>query len=142
MKPISVLIVDDDEIDRYLLRRDLKRTGLEAGTIECADGGEALAFLEDYDANKKKHGDGFPPQVVFLDINMPKVSGFDFLEAFDKMRRERDDYSTCVIMMFTSSAHPDDRERATKFDFVREFIVKGETPPEELGAKVKAALAG
>ncbi|MCQ8888543.1 hypothetical protein NQT72_03255 [Pseudoalteromonas carrageenovora] len=52
IKP-PVLIIDDDEVDRYILKRLIKEAQLELRIFEKTDGQEALDFLEDYDANKK-----------------------------------------------------------------------------------------
>lgn len=141
MKKVSILIVDDDELDRYLLSRDLRSGNIDAKVFECSDGTDALEFLTDYEDNRRKFGDDFPPLVIFLDINMPRLSGFDFLERFAGLRSKHEDYASCVIMMFSSSEHPSERERAFAYDYVTDFVIKGQTNPEDLREKVLKAVA-
>ncbi|MEL0657315.1 response regulator, partial [Pseudoalteromonas issachenkonii] len=96
------LIVDDNEVDRYILKRLIKQAKLELTIYEKKEGQEALEFLENYESNRIKYTDGFPPIHIFLDINMPKVNGIQFLEEFSKLRKKIE-ISSCVVMMFSSS---------------------------------------
>ncbi|MEL6868389.1 MAG: response regulator [Pseudomonadota bacterium] len=140
MSEVSALIIDDDELDRYLLSRDLSKTGYDTKIFEASDGQEALDFLAAYEENKERHGRDFPPVVMFLDINMPRVDGFEFLTRFNEMRNADDDYEACVVMMFSSSERSDERQQALAHDFVVDFIVKGRTNPDELRLKIKDLL--
>jgi two-component system LytT family response regulator len=69
MKPIQVLLVDDDRIGRHRLRQRLEQEADFEVIGECGDGREALRFLQ-----------GHPADVLFLDINMPGMDGFELLE--------------------------------------------------------------
>ncbi|QDV10002.1 Sensor histidine kinase TodS [Planctomycetes bacterium Poly30] len=139
---VSFLIIDDDQLDRYLLMRDLKRGGLDVKVFECRDGVEAIEFLSNFEANRSSQGKAFPPRILFLDINMPRVSGFGFLESFQKLRTQREEYAQCAVIMVSSSEHPDERVRALAYEGVVDFVIKGRTSAEELRAKVDAVLAG
>ena len=134
MKRVNVLIVDDNELDRYILRRQLTKIGVES-IIEKDDGSTALEFLKDYDKNAMLYPDEFPPVVIFLDINMPKVNGFDFLKEFSTMRT-RNELASVVVCMYSSSERLEDKEKAAKFDFVADFIVKGEVTEAFLANKI------
>ncbi len=134
MKRVNVLIVDDNELDRYILRRQLTKIGVES-IIEKDDGSTALEFLQDYDKNALLYPDEFPPVVIFLDINMPKVDGFDFLKEFSTMR-SRSELASIVVCMYSSSERLEDKEKAAKFDFVADFIVKGEVTEAFLANKI------
>lgn len=136
MKQISALIVDDSEIDRYILKRQLKEVGV-VDVFESDDGSSALKFLENYEENCKLHYKKFPPVVIFLDINMPIIGGFEFLEKFAELRKKLGLVS-CVIMMYSSSERPEDKEKAASFDFVKDYLTKGEMSIEELKNKVEA----
>ena len=142
MTQANILIIDDDQLDRYLLTRDLRRGGIDAQIVECSDAVKALEYLEDYDANKASQGEGFPPQVILLDINMPRVSGFGFLDSFAELRKRHAGYGRCSVMMVSSSEHPEERERALANDMVVDFVIKGRTTAEELSAKINSALEG
>lgn len=123
MNKVNVLIVDDNEVDRYILKRQLEKIGVNS-IMEKSDGCEALEFLRDYDQNAKLFPDEFPPVIIFLDINMPKVNGFDFLKEFALMR-SKNELSSIVVCMYSSSERPEDKERVSQYDFVESFIVKG-----------------
>tara|TARA_B110000211_G_scaffold183541_1_gene208023 strand:- start:139 stop:573 length:435 start_codon:yes stop_codon:yes gene_type:complete len=134
IKP-PVLIIDDDEVDRYILKRLIKEAQLELRIFEKTDGQEALDFLEDYDANKKKYPDEFPPIIIFLDINMPRVNGIQFLNAFAQLR-VKIDISTCVIMMFSTSEREEDKANIMAHEFVKDYLVKGAFTSQQLKEKV------
>jgi len=140
MNKISVLIVDDDEIDRYALSRDLKSTGIEITIVEKANGKEALEFFTDYNRQKKLYPEEFPPIITFLDINMPLLTGHEFLEAFSLLREVKDVFSN-VVMMFTSSEREEDMHKALSYSFVKEYLIKGKYNKEELRLKIEKVLA-
>ena len=119
----SVLIVDDCESDRYLLSRLIRRTKITDTVLEATDGAEGLELFRDRTAQQEAHGDKFPPSLVFLDINMPRVNGFEFLEQFEVLRHELD-YQSVVLIMVSSSQREQDRERAESYDFVKGFLSK------------------
>ena len=140
MKLHSVLIVDDNPDDRYLLRRLLRRAKLAEHVFEAENGQEALAFFTDRAAQERRFGEHFPPMVVFLDINMPLIGGFEFLERFKELRAAQG-YTSTVIMMFSSSERPEEHERASAYSFVKGFITKLPNGADDLRAQVAQALA-
>ncbi|WP_299263436.1 response regulator [uncultured Psychrosphaera sp.] len=136
MKQINVLIIDDCEVDRYILKRHLNKIGV-MNVFEKDDGLSALQFLKDYEENRKIYKDKFPPIVIFLDINMPNIGGFEFLEKFAELRKTLE-LKSCVIMMYSSSDLPEDKARASSFNFVKDFLTKGEIQIDELKTKIEA----
>lgn len=135
MKSISALIIDDSEIDRYILKRQLKEIGI-TDVFEEEDGSSALTFFENYEENCKAHDGKFPPVVIFLDINMPIVGGFEFLQKFSELRKKFSLFS-CVIMMYSSSERAEDIEKASSYDFVEDFLIKGEMTLDDLKEKME-----
>lgn len=123
---INVLIIDDDETDRYITRRQLAKNDLIGTIAEAADGSEAYAMFVDgrFAAELGPHP---PPTLVLLDINMPIMSGFDLLE-----RLETDEAITSadvsVVAMLTSSTHFGDQDRAGEYALVDDYIEKPLTP--------------
>ena len=112
MNKMSVLVVDDNEIDRYILSRQLKENGIE-DIFEQNDGESALSFIAQHENNVRQYGDKYPPVVIFLDINMPIIGGFDFLEKFSTLREELS-LESCVIMMYSSSEREEDKKKSFK----------------------------
>ena len=139
MKFGSVLIVDDDKDDVYLLRRLIQESGLSQEIFEADDGSTALEFLMDYDRNHREEPDKYPPILVFLDIDMPIMDGFEFLMRFSTLREQSYD-SACAFMMFTHSDHPRDRERILQYGFVKGYISKMPRSAAELRAQVERCV--
>jgi CheY-like chemotaxis protein len=138
IKP-PILIIDDDEVDRYILKRLLKEAELDFNIFEKQDGQEALEFLENYEANVKNYPDEFPPILIFLDINMPRVNGLQFLEEFVTLRLTIE-IESCVVMMFSSSEREEEKEKIMAHDFVKGYLVKGAFDAESLKDKVLAVI--
>lgn len=96
-----ILLVDDSDDDIFLVREAFKDSGVAHRLDAISDGEEALSFLRE---------DGNRPDVVLLDINMPRFSGFDVLEWVQSDPRLRD----IPVVMLTTSDQPDDIRRATE----------------------------
>jgi len=96
-----ILLVDDSDDDIFLVREAFKESGVAHRLDAISDGEKALNFLKE---------DGNRPDVVLLDINMPRFSGFDVLEwvQSDPSLRE------IPIVMLTTSEQPEDVRRATE----------------------------
>ncbi|MBV1858312.1 MAG: response regulator [Nannocystaceae bacterium] len=139
MKLPSILLVDDEEADRYLLKRRLSAMDDEATVFEASDGDVGLAFLSDFETGTAKYGDAFPPALIFLDINMPRVGGFEFLRRFDDLRRDDPRYRSSVILMLTSSARKDDIASAAVRSSVGGHITKGDLDDELLRRVIEGA---
>ena len=128
MNAKRVLLVEDSEPDRYLAKRQLKKTKLVSAIVEKTDGLSALEYLKEIDRAEI-------PDLILLDINMPLMDGFEFLEAFNACCTEHSDFGHAQIFILTSSDNPKDRETAQKHVSVAGYLVK----PVSL-AQLKAIL--
>ena len=128
----SILIVDDNKEDRYLLKRLIKKTKISETIFECSNGKEGIDFLLDYERNIDKYSGNFPPTLIFLDIHMPIMNGFEFLDRFNEIKHTQDSkYSSMVLTMITSSEREEDRKKALSYNFVKGFVVKMPDCPED-----------
>jgi len=139
MKKASVLVIDDSKEDRYLFARDLQQTGFDLKVFEERGAEEGLAFLSDFEGNKEKLGESFPPDLIFLDVNMPKINGYQFLEKFAELRKDFD-FGTCPVFVLSTSGRGVDKEKAMAHSFVEGYLIKGNCSPETLRDGIQSAL--
>lgn len=76
----KVLLIDDNPIERYICSRIILHNNFGKKVVEFVLASEALAYLKE---NQERHG--HLPEVIFIDLYMPHFSGFEFLEAYDKL---------------------------------------------------------
>lgn len=90
--------------------------------VTVSDGLEALEFLQNQGAYSKE-GKVFPkPELIFLDINMPKMNGWEFLDAYDELPDTMK--SSIIIVMLTTSVNPDDKTRMQEKGYAKEYLNK------------------
>lgn len=126
----TVLLVDDDTFFHVACRRLMQRSGLVKTLIAFPMAEDALEFLAREDRPRI--------DVLFLDINMPKMNGFEFLE--EATARFGKDFCSMIVVMLTSSLDPRDIERANASCAVDEFVNKPllQAQIEAIAAKLKA----
>lgn len=107
---LNILIVDDDDVAIESFQRGVRHASLPFSVVEAEDALEAYAILKGIHPEKKIKD----PFIVLLDINMPRMSGFEFLEVIRK------DEKLCFsrVYILTTSDLPSDRERASTLDVV------------------------
>lgn len=118
-----MLIVDDNEADRYIATRVAQKSGEFDHVYTLNDGEEAYLHFKDEVGSKKIKGDFFPPTVVVLDVNMPRMSGFDFLEKYKELPISKNK-NIFFVAMLTSSEDSGDKKKAFEFSSVRAFLTK------------------
>lgn len=113
---MSILLVEDDEIDRRAIRRAFRASNIDCEITEAMNGADALAILNDKNERPRR------PYLVLLDINMPKMSGIDFLK---ELRSAKTDPAIrdSVVFVLTTSAAEQDRAKAYEHH-VAGYIVK------------------
>lgn len=110
----SVMIVDDVAADRFFVRRSIRKIYSEVEVFEFSYAEDALAFLRSPDRPEL--------QVIFTDINMPRMNGFEFADEYRHLYPELKGQARVFVM--SSSINPDDRERALAQSGINGFIEK------------------
>ena len=124
----TVMLIDDEEVDQMLYSRIVERSKHADDIISFLDAEKALDYLASEDQPR--------PDLILLDINMPNMNGFDFLDRLDE--RTGDDVAP-VIFLLTTSFDPRDRARAGEYGLVRGFVQKPLTDVKL--AEFRAAIA-
>lgn len=110
-------IIDDDDIIVYGAKRIMKEISFSDHILVFNNGQDALTGLKEVSAN----GEDFP-SVIFLDLNMPIMDGWEFLEAFIKFPGFQKENVTIYII--SSSVDPRDLLRAKEYSIVSKYILK------------------
>lgn len=100
LRPIEILLVEDNEADIVLTKNALKTLKLQNSLNVCRDGEEGLNYLY----KKGEYSEAVKPDLILMDLNMPKVSG---LEVLEKIKNDPNLSMIPVIILSTSSAEKD-----------------------------------
>ncbi len=134
MNKIPVIVVDDETIDRYIVKRQLAKCDDFEQVLEATTGAE---FLEAYFSEPRLMSQQSQPLLVLMDINMPQMSGFETIEELQRRMEADSGPDNVIILMFTSSNNPEDRAKAELFPTVKGYVVK---PLDEVGVQAIRAL--
>ncbi|MDU0352811.1 response regulator [Paraglaciecola aquimarina] len=110
MKKHSVLVVEDSEIDQYIVKYMIQKFDPELEILQALDGQEALEILTTLNEQ---------PIVIFLDINMPRMNGHEFLKEY-----EQSQINKTPVVMLSSSFQKSDREQCLMHKCVKNYIAK------------------
>ena len=117
-QPIRFILIDDDPSNNLICKFAIKSETKKIDIIDFLEAERALDFIQSeptLDANKEKN-------IILLDINMPIMNGWDFLDSFEKLNSKIKDAYTIYIL--TSSIDHADIEKAKKHPLVKSLLVK------------------
>lgn len=109
-------IIDDDPIFLFYMQRIMNSLHVFEDIKIFTNGKEALKDLK----KASLINNNSIPNIIFLDLNMPVMDGWQFLDEIQKIEKRKE----IVIYIVTSSVNPIDREKAASYEFVEDYIVK------------------
>jgi CheY-like chemotaxis protein len=113
----SVLFIDDDPITLMLCKKVIEKTQFALHVDTLTNGKDALKYLNEiYEKGSKIY-----PDLIFLDLNMPIMDGWEFLDALSKTNLYD---SNLNIIILSSTIDPKDIEKAKNYNIVKNFISK------------------
>lgn len=113
----NVLLIEDDSITVMVCERIIVMTGFALEVKSLPNGREGISYLEQLLQNQSTL-----PEIIFLDINMPVMNGWQFLQELEQIK---DQFSTLPnIYILSSTVDPEDYKRAEAFTTVKSFISK------------------
>lgn len=113
-----ILCVDDDPITLMLCKMVIKKASFSNEIVTAKNGEEALKYLN----SQKETNSNQYPQLIFLDLNMPVMGGWEFLDEFNTDNYSA--YNNTKIIILSSTIDPADLSRAKKYPMVIDFLSK------------------
>ncbi len=114
------LLIDENEIDNFINERMITSCNFANKVIVKNSGPAALEYIKNALANNEPM-----PEIIFLDLNMPVMDGFGFLEEFDLIAKDhghiKDD---CKVIVLSSSISPVDIDKASTNPYVYKYVNK------------------
>jgi CheY-like chemotaxis protein len=117
----GVMLVDDNNIDNFIHEKMIKKKGFANTVYVHSSVLSGLEFLKNMEAIQSFFPDMIP-KIIFLDINLPMLDGFQFLDEFEKFSQELK--SKIKIVILTSSIDPSDLKRSKTYESVVDYCYK------------------
>jgi CheY-like chemotaxis protein len=128
---LTVMVIDDSEVDVTIFKKIVEFTSTGLNVISHLSALTAIEYFRRLGPDSKD-----VPSIIFLDINMPLMDGFEFLE---EMKGHANEYfNKCRVIILSSSENPRDFEKWKKYRNVDSYIVKPLLPHDLL--KIAASL--
>ncbi len=99
----NIFLIEDDLIAQFIFEEFIKEIDLEGESLIFSNGLEAINYMKENKNNSDKL-----PDIILLDLNMPVMDGWEFLEEYEKLVFDLS--KKCQIHVMSSSTHPEDKE--------------------------------
>ena len=112
---INLLVIDDDDINIFIIKKIVEKTGYAINMVSKSNGQQAIDYLNDViSANQPL------PHLILIDINMPVMNGWEFVEAYQTLGIEQ----RVDLYILSSSVYENDIEKTKSYSTVKGFISK------------------
>jgi CheY-like chemotaxis protein len=121
-KYYAVMLVDDNEIDNLINQKMIEAANICEHIFIHSGAKSAIEFLKNIEKLARGPVSMYLPEIIFLDIDMPLMDGFQFLDEFERLSDSIKAH--CKVVMLTSSLNPQDMNKAKKNQYVLKYINK------------------
>ncbi|ANQ50283.1 response regulator [Flammeovirga yaeyamensis] len=113
----NILLIDDSESISFFNQLIIEQANITEKCTMLLSGEKGLEYLQEYDKEK------YPlPEIILLDINMPRMNGWEFIEEFDQLDKSITENIT--LFMLTTSTNKDDKDKALTYSTVKGYLTK------------------
>lgn len=124
-RPVTLLLIEDDEVDRMVVRKAFAKHRIANPIVEASDGAQALEILRGENGREPLQR----PYIIILDLNLPRMNGFEFLA---ELRNDARIANTIVFVLTTSR---DELDRAGAYaQHVAGYMVKADAGADFINA--------
>lgn len=116
----QILCIDDDPITLMLSKKVIEKSSFSDEIITAQNGEEALLYFNTLKYNKAKIVK--KPQLIFLDLNMPVMGGWEFLDYFTSPAYN--EFNSVNVIVLSSTINPEDLLKAKKYPIIKDFLSK------------------
>lgn len=118
----QILCIDDDPITLMLCKKVITKASFSNEIITSQNGEEALHYFNTIKSNNTEDKPNQHPQLIFLDLNMPVMGGWEFLDHFSTT--DYSEFNTTKVIVLSSTIDPEDLEKAKTYPMVIDFLSK------------------
>jgi CheY-like chemotaxis protein len=137
MKLEKILCVDDDAITLMLCKKVIERISFAQEVVTAKNGEEAIVYFDELAQQHQSQGTASYPKLTFLDLNMPVMNGWEFLDSYLK-KGYCEVFPDAEFIVLSSTIDPQDVEKTKVYPMVIDFLSKPITKEmlEELKLKI------
>ena len=117
----NVMLIDDNEIDNLINQKMIEASGISNNVYIHTGAKSAIEFLKNLEKLDALANEVLP-DIIFLDIDMPLMDGFQFLDEFERLSAKTK--AKCRVVMLTSSINPQDVDKSKEYSYVKKYLNK------------------
>lgn len=118
----QIMCIDDDPITLMLVKKIIHKAQFSKDIIISQNGEEALDFFKSFKNANQNDTSANRPQLIFLDLNMPVMGGWEFLDKFNTP--EYDNFTDIKVIILSSTIDPEDINKSKNYPIVIDFLAK------------------